>query len=252
MALDPDATGKTTNELVHEFSWRDAALYALSVGATLDELDFLYEKRGPQVLPTYAVVPAFPALAELFDIVGGDMLGVVHGAQRIVLHEIFPPEGRLVTVGRVDAIHDLKRMAQALFHTETRDGEGTLLAETEWKVIFRLDGGFGGERPPPTKRVRAPDREPDFRATEQTVATQAALYRLNGDLNPLHIDPDVGEEAGFGSPILHGLCTFGYVGRAILQHCCEGDPARLRELSGQFLGVFGTLDGACPRARGEQ
>ncbi len=234
MALDPNAVGKTTRELVHEYSWKDVVLYALGVGTTENELDFLYEKRGPKVLPTYAVVPTFPVCAELFDIVGGDMLGVVHGAQRITLHKPFAPEGKLTTIGRVDKVYDLKRMAQSIFATETRDASGDLVCETEWEIIFRLDGGFDGPRPPKSFRVKAPESDADHTVRASTAREQAALYRLSGDLNPLHIDPEIGEQVGFGRPILHGLCTFGYVGRAVLHTYCDGDPARLRELRGQF------------------
>ncbi|MBX3250746.1 MAG: MaoC family dehydratase N-terminal domain-containing protein [Myxococcales bacterium] len=234
MALRPEAVGATTAELIHEYDWRDVALYALGVGATLDELDFLYEKRGPKVLPTYAVIPTFPACEALFETVGGDFLGVVHGAQKITLHRPFAPAGRLTTVGKVAGVYDLKRLAQAVFVTETRDAAGELLCETEWLILYRFDGGFGGERPPKSLKIRAPEAAPDFRVAEQSRAEQAALYRLSGDLNPLHVDPEVAAQVGFDRPILHGLCTFGYAGRAVLASRCGGDPARLRELYGQF------------------
>lgn len=234
MALNPEAEGKTTGELVHEYGWKDAVLYALGVGAKASELDFLYEAKGPKVLPTYAVVPTFHANGELFDVLGGNLLGVVHGGQKIRLHRPFEPKGRLTTVGKVASLYDLKRMAQAVITTETRDEGGTLLCETEWSIIFRLDGGFGGKAPPPSEKVRAPDRSPDFRVEEATSPEQALLYRLNGDLNPLHADPAIGEKAGFGRPILHGLCTYGYVGRAVLHECCGGEPSRLKALAGQF------------------
>ena len=234
MALDPTAVGAETEPLVHEYTWKDVVLYALGVGATTDELDFLYEKRGPLVLPTYAVIPTLPVCSILFERTGGDLLGVVHGAQTIKLHRPFPPEGKLTTIGKVSGVYDLKRMAQATFTTETKDEKGQLLCETEWLIIFRLDGGFAGPRPPASLKVRAPDREPDFEVTETTSPEQALLYRLNGDLNPLHADPEIGEKAGFGKPILHGLCTYGYVGRALLNQAANGDPARVRELRGQF------------------
>jgi acyl dehydratase len=234
MALNPDAEGKSTRELVHEYAWKDVVLYALGVGARARELDYLWEGRGPKVLPTYAVVPAFDANGALFDVIGGDLLGVVHGGQKIRLHAPFAPEGRLSTVGTVAALYDLKRMAQAVITTETKDESGKLLCTTEWSIIFRLDGGFGGKAPPPTERIRPPDRDPDFRVEESTTEEQALLYRLTGDLNPLHADPAIGEKVGFGRPILHGLCTYGFVGRAVLQECGGGDPARLKALSGQF------------------
>ena len=234
MALRTDVVGDETEALVHSLTWKDAVLYALGVGATRDELDFLYEGRGPKVLPTYAVIPAFAAMDELFDKTGGDLLGVVHGAQKITLHRPFTAGERLFTTGKVEGIYDMKRMGQAIFTTETKDGSGALVCETEWLILFRNDGGFGGERPPPSFRNRKPDREPDFEVTEKTSDEQALLYRLSGDLNPLHADPAIGEKAGFGLPILHGLCTYGYVGRAVLNEVCGGDPAKLKELRGQF------------------
>ena len=234
MALKTEALGQQTDVLVHEYTWQDVVLYALGCGATLDELDFLFEGRGPRVLPTYAVVPTFAALGALLPVTGGDMLGVVHGSQSLRLHRPIPPGGVMKTVGTVAGVYDLKRLAQAVFTTETHDAEGTLLFETTWTIVFLRDGGFGGERPPRTPRVKYPERAPDFEVTETTQPTQALLYRLSGDLNPLHADPEIGEKAGFGRPILHGLCTYGYVGRALLRHVCEGDPSRLTSFDGRF------------------
>jgi acyl dehydratase len=238
MALHLSAVGHTTRELVHEYDWKDAVLYALGVGAKTRELDYLYEARGPKVLPTYAVVPAYFVHEELFPVIGGDMLGVVHGGQAITLHQPFAPRGRLTTVGKVLGLYDLKRLATSVITTETRDESGALVCETEWQIIYRLDGNFGGEPPPRSPKVRPPEREPDFRVEEKTAEEQALLYRLNGDLNPLHADPEIGEKAGFEKPILHGLCTYGYVGRAVLHEACGGDPARFRSLRGQFRNPF--------------
>jgi len=234
MALNTDVVGDETDALVHSLTWKDAVLYALGVGATKDELDYLYEGRGPKVLPTYAVIPAFAAMDDLFDKTGGDLLGVVHGAQSITLHRPFIAGEKLFTTGKVAGIYDMKRMGQAIFTTETKDGAGGLVCETEWLILFRNDGGFGGERPPKSFRNRKPDRDPDFEVSEKTSEEQALLYRLSGDLNPLHADPAIGEKAGFGQPILHGLCTYGYAGRALLQEICGGDPAKLKGLRGQF------------------
>ena len=235
MALNPDAQGYTTQPLIHDYDWKDTVLYALGCGARRDaELDYLYEKRGPRVLPTYAVIPSFEVNREIFDVVQGNMLGVVHGAQRITCHKAFASKGRLTTVGKVAGLYDLKRMATSVITTQTKDEAGELVCETEWQIIYRLDGGFGGAPPPKTPRTRPPEREPDFVVEETTTTEQALLYRLNGDLNPLHADPEVGEKAGFGDPILHGLCTYGFVGRAVLHACCDGDPARFKTLAGQF------------------
>ncbi|MEM9864523.1 MAG: MaoC/PaaZ C-terminal domain-containing protein [Myxococcota bacterium] len=234
MALNLDAVGKTTKPLEFTYNWKDAVLYALGIGAKKAELDFLFEGRGPKVFPTFAVLPTFPVCAELFMITGGNLLGVVHGSQSITLHRPFASSGKLTTVGTVQGIYDLKRMAQAVFTTETRDESGELLCESEWGILFRMDGGFNGPRPPKTEKHRVPERDPDFEVEETTAPEQALLYRLCGDLNPLHADPEIGEKAGFGQPILHGLATYGFAGRAVLHACCDGDPSRLKRLSGQF------------------
>src|SRR5688500_9765202 len=125
MALKPDALGKTTPELRHTYRWQDAVLYGLGIGAKAEaELDFLFEGKGPKVFPTYAVIPTFAANGALFDVIGGSLLGVVHGGQSIKLHKPFAPSGTLTTVGKVAGIYGLKRMAQANITTETRDEKG--------------------------------------------------------------------------------------------------------------------------------
>jgi acyl dehydratase len=237
MGLNIDAAGKRTEPIEHPYRWQDAALYALGIGAKASDLDFLYEKRGPKVFPTYAVIPTFEANRRLFDVIGGDFAGVVHGSQKITMHKPFAPEGKLVTVGIVGGVYDLKRMAQSTIRTETRDEHGELVCETEWVIMYLLDGGFGGEPPPRSPKIRVPDRAPDWVVEDPTSPEQALLYRLSGDLNPLHADPAAAEKAAKvtqGRPILHGLCTYGYVGRAILANECENDPARLKSFYGRF------------------
>jgi acyl dehydratase len=236
MALKPDAVGRVTGKHVHEYEERDVILYALGVGAKQDrELDYLYEGRGPKVLPTYGVVPAWPAMTEVFDMVGGDLLGIVHGGQQIRVHRPFSPSGRLETIARVDGLYDLKRMATGLVTTETRDQGGQLVCETIWSVIFRHDGGFGGEKPPRRPKVAIPEGTPPlFEWVEATTPEQALLYRLSGDRNPLHADPAIGEKAGFGRPILHGLCTYGFMARAAIFSLGGGDPARFESLDVTF------------------
>lgn len=237
MALNTDAAGKQTAPIEHDYRWQDVALYALGVGAKAEDLDFLYEKRGPRVLPTFAVIPAFEANRQLFDVVGGDLSGVVHGSQKIVLHRPFAPEDKLTTVGIVEGIYDLRRMAQSTVRTETRDEAGELVCETEWTIMYLKDGGFGGAAPPRSPKIRPPERAPDWVVEDPTSKEQALLYRLTGDHNPLHADPEAAEKAAKvteGRPILHGLCTYGYVGRAILAHECGNDPARLKSFYGRF------------------
>lgn len=235
VALKLEAVGKTSEVFTHSYDWKDVALYALSVGAKRDgELDYLFEGRGPKVLPTYAVVPTFIANMAILPIVGGDFVGVVHGGQAIRLHKPFAPKATLKTVAKIDGVYDLKRLAQATVTTETHDEAGELVCETEWSILFRFDGGFDGPMPPKRDLAKPPARPSDWTVEETTTTELAALYRLNGDLNPLHIDPRIGEMAGFGKPILHGLCTYGYAARAIVQKECGGDGDKLKYYSGQF------------------
>ncbi|MBI2892640.1 MAG: MaoC family dehydratase N-terminal domain-containing protein [Deltaproteobacteria bacterium] len=234
MPINPKVVGRSTEPLTFEYGWRDTVLYALGIGARADELDYLYEGRGPKVFPTFAVIPAFQANILAMADIGGNLVTLVHGGQTIRLARPIPPAGKLRTVATVAGIYDLVKMAQAIVTTRTTDDRGELLFETDFSIIYRGEGGFGGERPPETTKASPPQREPDFRHEETTAETQALLYRLSGDINPLHADPAIGRMAGFGRPILHGLCTYGHVGRAVVKSLCGGDGNKLRSLSAQF------------------
>lgn len=238
MGLNPDAKGKKTDPIEHTYTWRDVALYNLGIGARAEELDYVYEKRGPTVFPTFSVVPGFEACKQLFDVIGGDMGGVVHGSQKITLHRPFASEGTLSTVGEVAGVFDLRRMAQSVITTETRDEAGELICETEWTIMYLKDGGYGGEAPPRSLKVRPPEREPDWVEEASTTPEQAAIYRLGSfDLNPLHVDPEaakLAEKVTQGRPILHGLCTYGYIARAIVKHEADGNASKLKTFYGRF------------------
>jgi len=235
MGLDLASVGKTTEPRQFSYDTKDVILYALGVGATRDEeLDFLYEKRGPKVLPTFAVIPSFSVTEELFHLAGGNYEGIVHLRQDLRLHAPLPSSGTLTTTGSIVGLYDMKRFAQATFRTETYAADGAHLATNDWSVLFRFDGGFGGPKPPGEGRNKVPEGEPLFRFAQAIPKEQALLYRLSGDFNPLHADPELAKSVGFDSPILHGLATFGYVGRAVVQQCAGGDPSRVVAIGGQF------------------
>jgi len=235
MSLDLSAVGYTTDPFYFEYDWKTVVLYNLGVGCRQQDLDYLYEARGPRVVPSFAVVPSYPALVPLVERAGADMNKVVHGAQSIRLQAAIPSAGKLETVARVDGIYDLKRFAYVVFSTATKCN-GTLLFETEWTLIVRDTGGFDGPRPPKTTSPKASaGGEPPFEFQDATTKEQALLYRLSGDLNPLHADPAFAQAVGFEQgPILHGLCTFGFLTRAVVSGPCQGDPGRLRSLTAQF------------------
>lgn len=237
MALDLTLVGKTTEPYVHTYGWKDTVLYALGVGAKKDELDVLYEGRGPKVLPSFAVVPMF---LPMFDVVrnsGGDLSMVVHGGQDVRVHKDLPAEAKVSTTATLKAVYDLKRFASLVIDTTTKDEAGTLIAETSSSIIFRGEGGFGGAPPPVDENAIKPpkDRPADFTVEEKTSEEQALLYRLSGDLNPLHADPQFAAQVGFErGPILHGLCTYGYMVRHVIKGACGGDPSRIKAFGAQF------------------
>lgn len=235
MAIDPQSIGYQTPPIEFGYTWRDVVVYALGVGASAEhDLAFLYEGHGPLVFPTFATIPTFAAFDALVDRIGCDRVGMVHHAQRLELHKTLAPEATLRVVGKVAGLYDLRRMATSVFEIEAFDESGELAVRGIVTLVLRNDGGFGGERPPRAERVNPPDRQPDFEVRERVPENQALLYRLSGDHNPLHADPTFAAKAGFDRPILHGLCTFGYAGRAALGHAAGGDPARLGALQGQF------------------
>lgn len=234
MSIDPNCVGKETK--VHElaYDWRILALYALGIGAKREELDYLYEGRGPKAYPSFAVVPAYPLLAELLEISQGPYDQVIHGGQTIRIHRAIPSRGVLKSRGKITGLYDLKKMALMNFETQT-ELDGELLFESEWQILFRGQGGFGGPRRPRPTILNAPKREPDWTFAEAIPNEQALLYRLSGDENPLHADPDFARQVGFEQgPILHGLCSFGYLCRAVALKACDGDAGRIRSLTAQF------------------
>ena len=237
MALDLSLVDKPSSPSRFTYTWKDTVLYALGVGAKRDELDFLYEGRGPRVLPSFAVVPMFEPMFELVAKTGGDLAMVVHGSQRVRLHTTLPPGGTLSTTAKIRGIYDLRRFAVVLVDTETNDDAGSPLFETTSQIIFRGEGGFGGTTPPREPKVcEIPkDRPADFRIEETTSPEQALLYRLSGDVNPLHADPDFAAKVGFAQgPILHGLCTYGYMVRHVAKGACGGDATKVNGFEAKF------------------
>jgi acyl dehydratase len=237
MPLDLSLVGKESAPATFTYGWKDTVLYALGIGAKKSELDYLYEGRGPKVIPGFAVVPMFQPMFELLARTGGDLAMIVHGAQRVRLHAALPPEGTLLTTGKIRGIYDIRKFAIVLVDTETKDKSGKLLFDTTAQIIFRGAGGFGGEMMPREEKVAEipKGKEPDFRIEETTSPEQALLYRLSGDYNPLHADPDFAARVGFAQgPILHGLCTLGHMVRHVAKGACGGDATRITGFEGSF------------------
>jgi acyl dehydratase len=238
MALDLSLVGKATAPAVTRYTWKDTVLYALGVGAKREELDYLYEGRGPKVLPSFAVVSKFQPMLDLLAKSGGNLAMIVHGGERVTVHAPLAPSGTLSTTAVIRGVYDMKRLAQVVVDTRAEDQSGKLVAETTSSILFRGEGGFGGEPPPKdAPPVEKPPREvgPTFSVEETTSPEQALLYRLSGDLNPLHADPEFARNVGFErGPILHGLGTFGFMVRHVARAACGGDASRIRAFEAQF------------------
>jgi acyl dehydratase len=237
MPLDLSLVGKPSDPYTFRYTWRDTALYALGVGAKHDELDYLYEGKGPKVLPSFAVVPTFQPMLDLMGKTGGNLAMVVHGAQKVQIKKAFAPAGTLTTVATIRGLYDLRKFATSLVDTETKDENGDVIFTTTWSIIFRGEGGFDGAPPPkePAMVALPKDRPADFRIEEATSKEQALLYRLSGDHNPLHADPKFAADVGFKEgPILHGLCTYGYMVRHAAKGACGGDASKLTAFEGSF------------------
>lgn len=228
-------------------SWdeRDVILYHLGLGAGADrptdpdELAYLYEGFGPRVLPSFGVLPGMRALMGMFEVPGMsiDHGMVLHGEQEIVLHAgPLPAQASTLSTGCIEAVYDKGSGAVVVGTAETRDEAGTLLCTNRMSAFVRGEGGFGGD-PGPKRAASGPHGDPDRVVEVSTLPHQALIYRLSGDLNPLHVDPDAATRAGFTTPILHGLSTYGVVCKAVVDELLGGQPGRVRAYRVRFSGV---------------
>jgi acyl dehydratase len=234
MAIDPDKLLSMPPIVTRQtLTARDTILYALGIGAT--ELDFLFEERL-KALPTMAVTLGYPGFIWRDPALGANWQKVLHGEQSTILHAPLPVAGEIVGSTVIEALYDkgADKGALAMVTREIHDGAGTHLATSRSMTFLRGDGGFGGSAEGAPVPHAIPDRAPDDVVTLTTAANLAQIYRLSGDLNPLHIDPDVAKAGGFEAPILHGLATYGVIGRALLAARCGNEPARLKRLDGRF------------------
>jgi acyl dehydratase len=233
MPLDPKAVGLEGTPTERAWSKTDAMLYALGTGCGVNELEFATEKNQ-QVLPTFAVIVGMGGIP--FDKIGSfDFRFLVHGEQAIEVFGPIPPAGKVRTTGKVAAIVDKGKAGLVTFECESKDAEtGQVRFKNRMTAFIRGAGGFGGDPGPKPVPFELPTRKPDHVVTYQTRDDQALIYRLSGDMNPLHSDPDLAKIAGFPKPILHGLCTYGFTGRALLAALCKNDTARFRSMEGRF------------------
>ncbi len=228
-------------EVEHTYGWKDCVLYALGIGLGQDpvneeELAFVYEKNL-KALPTFALVQGYSPYWLRNPESGVNWTKVVHGEQGMRLHRPVATQGTVIGKTRIVEVIDKGKGKGALVYSERRitdKATGELLATLTQTTFCRDDGGFGGpprEAPPPHQ---IPDRAPDLVCDLSTRPETALIYRLSGDVNPLHAEPAFAKAAGFPRPILHGLATFGVAGHALLRTLCGYDPARLMAMAGRF------------------
>jgi acyl dehydratase len=242
MPINPDAVGTRGEPAKHSWDSSDAILYALGVGAgsvdRLSELAFTTENTSgvdQQVLPTMAVVLGGGGAGAFGSVGSFNPAMLVHGEQAITLHGTIPVAGEVETTGEITAIWDKGKGAVVEVTSTSVDSvTGDPLFTNVMSAYIRGEGGFGGERGPSGARNVAPEREPDHSVTYETRTDQALLYRLSGDRNPLHSDPAFAAIGGFDRPILHGLCSYGFTGRALLHTLCGSDPGRFAAMEARF------------------
>ncbi|MGB3697172.1 MAG: MaoC/PaaZ C-terminal domain-containing protein [Gordonia sp. (in: high G+C Gram-positive bacteria)] len=245
MPIDPSvAVGADLGETTFSWTPREVALYNLAVGGAHDPMDLVglqyIDDAAPKVLPSFATVAATFNATEapkvVFPGVDIDLSKVVHGAQQIRVHRALPATGTATTRTRIAEVQDKGSAAVIIQESVTVDDAGEPLWTARSSIFAKGEGGFGGERGSSTK-TPLPDRAADHEILVPTSPNQALLYRLCGDRNPLHSDPEFASRAGFPRPILHGLCTYGSVCRAVVDSVFAGEVASVADYAVSFAGV---------------
>ena len=242
MPLDPMlATSTRYDDLADAWDEDRVILYHLGLGAgnpptDPSELEYVNE-RVLKVLPTFTVIPGFEAVRPAIQGPGLDyhLSKMLHGEQELWMHAPLPRNATIVTTPSVEALYDKGNAAVLVLRADTRTSDGIDLCTNRFRLFIRGEGGFGGEAGPAPAawEVAGP---PDIEVQQTTLPQQAAIYRLSGDRNPLHLDTKFAAKAGFDRPILHGLCTYGMVCKAIVDHMLDGDPTRVAGWSCRFAG----------------
>jgi len=247
MPIDIDSVlGAELKERAGSWDPSDVILYHLGLGAGVPpvdpgELSYTYE-GDLKVLPSFGVIPASPLLFDMLGLPGMDvdLSKLLHGEQEMELHRPLPVDAAVRTSARVSEVVDKGKAALVVLETVTRDAASNEpLVTNRFSAFIRGEGGFGrgdGARstaPLPTP----PARQPDFQVDRQTLPQQALLYRLSGDMNPIHADPEFARKGGFDQPILHGLCSFGMVCKAVVDTVLDGNVGRVGRYRARFAGV---------------
>lgn len=245
MPVDPHkAMAATMPASRNEWTQDQVILYHLGCGAGLQkptdpaELEYTYE-RNLKVLPSFGVIPVFGAMGGIGGVPGIEInfALVLHGEQDLEIHRPIPTAAKVVNQPRIAGIYDKGKAALIITEVETSLESGEKLFTNRFSIFARGEGGFGGDAGPKAGN-QPPDRSPDAVVETPTLPQQALIYRLSGDKNPLHADPDFAKLGGFDTPILHGLCSYGIVCKAVVDTLLEGKVDRVARYQARFAGVF--------------
>ena len=236
MPINPDAVGSTSEPIEASWNSKDALLYAVGIGAGHDDLPFTTENSNDTeqlVYPTFPVVVGWGRGSAMGKIGSFNPALLVHGQQAVTLHRPIPIEGTVTLTSKIIGIYDKGSAAVVVSETvAVMDGEP--LYTNVGSSFMRGEGGWGGDRGPSGPKNVPPERPCDQKVTYVTDRDQAFVYRLSGDRNALHTDPAFAAMGGFDTPILHGLCSYGFTARALLSALCDNDPARFQHIEGRF------------------
>lgn len=245
MPVDPQrALAATMPSGSYEWTQDQVILYHLGLGAGLSkpvdsaELEYTYE-RNLKVLPSFGVIPVFGAMGGMASVPGIDInfMLVLHGEQDLEIHRPIPTAAKVINQPRIAGIYDKGKAALIVIEVESRLENGDKLFTNRFGIFARGEGGFGGEAGPKAGN-QAPERQPDAVVETATMPQQALIYRLSGDKNPLHADPEFAKIGGFDIPILHGLCSYGIVCKAVVDELLGGDVNKVARYQARFAGVF--------------
>ena len=236
MPINPEAVGVKGQPSQRSWTSKDALLYAVGIGAGTDELQYTTENTkdiDQKVFPTFAVIVGGGGIP-MREVGSFNPALMVHGEQGIELLSEIPAEGEIESVGECTAIYDKGSAAVLEFTSESKNiATGEVLLRTRTSLFCRGEGGWGGDRGP-SEKIQFPDRTPDQQVSYTTREDQALTYRLSGDRNPLHSDPSFSAMGGFEKPILHGLCTYGFTGRGLLNALGDGEAGRFKSMNARF------------------
>jgi len=238
MPINPEAVGSEGDPFESSWNSKDALLYAVGIGAGVNDLSFTTENTkgvNQQVFPTFPVVVGWGMGSAMRNIGSFNPAMLVHGQQAVTLHKPVPVVGKVKGTSRITGIYDKGKGAVIASQTIIVDAaDDSTMFTLNSSVFIRGEGGWGGDRGPGGEKNVPPSRNADHVVKYTTSLHQALVYRLSGDRNPLHSDPSFAAMGGFDRPILHGLCSYGFTGRGLLSSLCGDDASRFTHIEGRF------------------